>query len=513
MKLRYIIPMFIAAVAMLVSCSDEEKKSFLSDVQVSQSIASLPAGEEADADDKEFQTTITVNANGDWEFKDVPAWLTVTPASGSAGQHTVVFKAKKTTESRTANLKLACNGQEQEINVQQIAKKVELPISTCAQITAGDDGKNYRAKGTVKSIANTTYGNWYLQDETGEVYVYGTLDKNGAEKNFLSLGIEVGDIVTVEGPKKNYNGTIELVNVTVIAIEKSLIKVDSLDIKNNTLGKDGGEFHAVIESKGNGVSVKIPENAKDWLFVNGIDINGSSVVIAFRALANDGGARNATVQFVTTSGGKEYTTETTITQEGSVVACAVSEFLAAEVGDAQYRLTGVISELYYYKEAVAGFYISDYSGTVLVYKPNGFTGTEAKVGDVVTVAGKRGAYKETPQMTSCELESVDHVVIPVSLDEFLTKEDSNDVYYMVTGTIDEIKNASYGNLYLKSGETSLYVYGCYPGWGASGDARKNCLADKNIEVGDQLTVIGVKSTYQGTPQVQNGIYVSHKKAN
>lgn len=49
--------------------------------------------------------------------------------------------------------------------------------------------------------------------------------------------------------------------------------------------------------------------------------------------------------------------------------------------------------------------------------------------------------------------------------------------------------------------------------GASGDARKNCLADKNIEVGDQLTVIGVKSTYQGTPQVQNGIYVSHKKAN
>ena len=327
------------------------------------------------------------------------------------------------------------------------------------------------------------------------------------------MGIEVGDIVTVEGPKKNYNGTIELVNVTVIAIEKSLIKVDSLDIKNNTLGKDGGEFHAVIESKGNGVSVKIPENAKDWLFVNGIDINGSSVVIAFRALANDGGARNATVQFVTTSGGKEYTTETTITQEGSVVACAVSEFLAAEVGDAQYRLTGVISELYYYKEAVAGFYISDYSGTVLVYKPNGFTGTEAKVGDVVTVAGKRGAYKETPQMTSCELESVDHVVIPVSLDEFLTKEDSNDVYYMVTGTIDEIKNASYGNLYLKSGETSLYVYGCYPGWGASGDARKNCLADKNIEVGDQLTVIGVKSTYQGTPQVQNGIYVSHKKAN
>ena len=49
-----------------------------------------------------------------------------------------------------------------------------------------------------------------------------------SEKNFLSLGIEVGDIVTVEGPKTTYNGTVELVNVTVINIEKSLIKVDSL---------------------------------------------------------------------------------------------------------------------------------------------------------------------------------------------------------------------------------------------------------------------------------------------
>ena len=84
---------------------------------------------------------------------------------------------------------------------------------------------------------------------------------------------------------------------------------------------------------------------------------------------------------------------------------------------------------------------------------------------------------------------------------------------MVTGTVDEIANATYGNLYLKSGNTRLYVYGCYPGWGATGDARKNCLANKNIEVGDQLTIIGVKSTYNEVSQVKKGIYVSHKKAN
>ena len=92
--------------------------------------------------------------------------------------------------------------------------------ATCAEIIAGTDGTVYEVKGTCTEIKNTTYGNWMLKDETGEVYIYGTLDASGATKNFTSLGIEVGDVVTVQGPRKYYNGTIELVNVTVVKIEK-----------------------------------------------------------------------------------------------------------------------------------------------------------------------------------------------------------------------------------------------------------------------------------------------------
>ncbi len=33
-----------------------------------------------------------------------------------------------------------------------------------------------------------------------------------------------------------------------------------------------------------------------------------------------------------------------------------------------------------------------------------------------------------------------------------------------------------------------------------------------IEVGDKLTVIGVKATFNDAPQVSNGIYFSHEKA-
>ena len=426
MKLRYIIPMFMAAVTMLVGCSEDEEKSTLSQIQVSQSVISLAAGEEADPADKEFESTITINANGDWEFKDVPDWLTITPVSGGAGKQTIVFKAKKTTESRSAFLKLLCNGQEQEVNVQQIAKKVDIPLSTCEEVAKnGVDGKTYRVKGAVKSIANTTYGNWYLKDETGEVYIYGTLDKNGNEKNFLSLGIGVGDIVTVEGPRKDYNGTIEMVNVTVIAIEKSLIAVDALDIENNTIAKTGGEFHVTLSNKGDGLDVKIPEEAKDWLFVTGINISGETSTVTFKALPNTGGARKATVTFVTTSGGKEYTAETSITQEADVLPHGENPddpFTVAEA-IAKCKAIGSTSDgvIYYAKGTIssikevniekgnATFNISD-DGTddaaITVFRSkflnneNFSSEDQIGVGDEVLICGKLVDYKgETPEFS------------------------------------------------------------------------------------------------------------------
>jgi hypothetical protein len=148
----------------------------------------------------------------------------------------------------------------------------------------------------------------------------------------------------------------------------------------------------------------------------------------------------------------------------------------------------------------------------LVYRAAGFKDSGAKVGDIVTVVGKRAAYKDTPQMGSSTFEEIKYAVTEVSIAEFLTKEDNPNVYYMVTGIVDEIVNETYGNLYIRDGENRLYTYGCYPGWGATGDNRKECIAEVGIEVGDRLTIIGPKSTYKDTPQVNGGIYFSHEKA-
>ena len=504
MKLRYFIS-FFALVALLSACSDDDAMTLLDEIQVSSSYVSI--------DEAGGSNTITLNAKEAWSFdaEEFPEWLTVSPMNGGAGETKVIFTAPAAPDGRTAVLHIACADKTQTINVIQGLSTVSE--ATCAEVISGPESKTYRVTGTVTRIVNTTYGNWYLADETGEIYIYGTLDAKGQTKNFLSLGLEVGDIVTVEGPKTLYGTTVELVDVTVINIQKSLVKVESIDPEDATIPKEGGNVTMNLTCKtNNGISVEIPDEAKDWLGIASI-VGGAEPVVTFHASANPGGDRSTTVVFKTTDDkGKEYTAQATVTQKGAIVACTVAEFLEAAEGDTQYRLTGIIKSLYIYKDQVRGFYIGDYSGEVLVYSPAGFTGAEAKPGDVVTVAGKRGSYNGTPQMVSGQFEELVHEVTPISIDEFLDQEDNPDVYYMLTGTITEIVRLDYGNLYLEDETNNVYVYGTYPGWGATGDNRKNLLETKGIDVGDKLSVIGVKSTYNGAPQLANGVYFSHEKA-
>ncbi|MCH5310972.1 MAG: DNA-binding protein [Prevotella sp.] len=502
MKLKYLFPSLIAAITMLVSCSDDNDPTYLDEIRVSSSYVAL--------DVNGGTTSIDIEAKSDWSInqEEIPNWLTITPVAGS-GNGTISFSAGSTLDGRTAELHINCGDKTQTINV--IQGLAEASPATCAEVIAGPDSKQYLVTGTVTSIANTLYGNWYLTDETGTVYIYGTLDAKGNTKNFESLGLEVGDIVTVKGPKTTYGTTVELVDVTVVNIEKSLIKVDSLDIENNQLPLEGGDFTVSLTCKGsNGVSVEIPSEAKDWLSIVAVN-GGSEPTVKFHAAANAGGDREATIVFNTTDGKKTYSSETTITQKGSIIAVSVAEFLAAEPSNTLYRVSGIITKVA--NASYGNCYIKDFSGETYVYgigAKGDFEALGLKEGDIVTLVGKRGEYKGDPQMAEATAESF-NIVTEVSIEEFLTKEDNPNVYYRVTGNVTEIANATYGNLYISNGANSLYVYGCYPGWGATGDARKDCIATQGIEVGDELTVIGSKSTYNGTPQVNGGIYFSHKK--
>ena len=380
MKLRYFIPFFLAVVAaVFTACSDDNDPTYFDEIRVSQSYVSLNTNGGS--------TSIDIKANGSWTVSEVPEWLTVSPASGT-GNGTITFSADAG-EGRTAEVLITCEGKTQRINIIQGIATVSN--ATCAEVLAGPDSKTYRVTGTVTKIVNTTYGNWYLNDGTGEVYIYGTLDSKGGTKNFLSWGLEVGDQITVEGPKTTYNGTVELVDVTVVKIEKSLIKCDSLTVngvKSDELPLEGGEIVAHLTCKGTGVAVDIPAEAKSWLGVVASTV-GENPTVTFRAMPNAGGDRSTTVHFNTTDGSKNYSDEATISQKGAIVECTIEDFLDAEVSTSQYRITGVITELYESDKQGKSFYVQDYSGKVLVYRAEGFIEAGAKVGDIVTVVGQR----------------------------------------------------------------------------------------------------------------------------
>lgn len=425
MKLKYIIPSLMAVVAaVFTGCSDDNDPSYLDAVRVSQSYVAIPkTGGSA---------TITLKASSDWAFKTqrwiagkdttnaaAPKWLTVTPTSGGAGQVDITFSAEETLDGRNCELLLECNGETQRINViQGLSEVSEVSV---AEVMAGPN-KTYRVTGTVTKIANTSYGNWYMNDGTSadDLYIYGTLDKagkSGANNSIAAWGIEVGDEVTIEGPKTVYNGTVELVNVSVIKINKSLVKVDSLST-NDPLSAEGGEVTAYVTCKGNGVKVEIPEEAKSWLVMSGL--NGNN--ITFRALPNEGDYRKAVVIFKTTSEGKEYTAQATIAQEAKpnapgseALPFTVAEAIAKckEIGstasDQVYYAKGKISSI---KEVStnygnATFNISDDGSDenaltcFRAYSLNNqkfVAEDEIAVGDEVVICGKLVNYKnETPQ--------------------------------------------------------------------------------------------------------------------
>ena len=507
MKLKYFIPMFIMALAMLTSCSDDDVVTYPGDIRVSSSYMALPVDGGS--------TSIDVYCNQKWEVDTVGAfpkkepWFDYSVSSSDKGQ-VLTITADATLDGRSTTIKLVTEGgTTQYVNVMQGLSTVST--ATCAEVIAGPDSKTYQVKGTCTAIANTTYGNWYLNDGTGEIYIYGTLDKDGKEKNFLSLGLEVGDEVVVQGPKTTYGTTVELVNVTVVAINKSLIKVDSTyvgEVASNELPLEGGELTAYVTCKGNGVSVDIPEDAKDWLSIAAIKNGGSEVV--FKAAPNTGGDRNTTVIFKTTDGKKDYTSQMTISQKGSIIPATCAEFNAAPVGDAQYRIYGLVTKVANTK--YGNIYVQDYSGEVYVYGTTNYSDFPVKEGDVVNIVGPRAEHKGNPQMTNATIDELCASAEPISLAEFNAAEDSNDKLYVLTGKISSIENDKYGNVYIEdeTGE-KVYLYGVYGDW--TGANKQYFLKDNAIAVGDTITVVTIKTSHKDAPQGKNAVCFGVEKAN
>lgn len=517
MKLRYFFSAILSSVLLLTGCVQEPLGS-LEDIKLSSTNVSIPQ------DGGEAQVTLT--ATTDWAFvetKDWPSsssWLTLKSGStsGSAGVYELVFAAEGLQGGREISLEIKAGNHSQYLVVRQGNKVVEE--ATCKDVIDGPDGKTYRVKGVCTSIGNTTYGNWYLDDGTGQIYIYGTLDKDGGTKNFESWGMEQGDIVTVEGPKTTYNGTVELVDVTVLSIEKAFVKIIT---EEQTIEKEGGQFDVAIAYKGEGVSLSVPEAIRSWTSVVVLEDRpgvptkmepnpADTAVVKVSVLPNTEGDRSGSISFTSGTSTVDYN----FFQKGSIIETTADEINAAADGETQYRLTGVVSSIANAK--YGNIYISDYTGQVYCYgtydaEGNRFDAFQTPVNlyDIVTVVGPKTSYNDSPQMKNVTVEN--HIpVTSATVADFLAAEEAGDVYYSITGTVanivmdkeDPTQQNVYGNFDIVDETGSVYVYGLLSGWG--GPSKQ--FRDLGLVEGDVITLVGVRSGYKGTPQVGSAFFVS-----
>ncbi|MBE6195899.1 MAG: DUF5018 domain-containing protein [Rikenellaceae bacterium] len=100
--------------------------------------------------------------------------------------------------------------------------EVEIEKITVADfLAAADTAKTYELTGEITRVANTTYGNFDLTDETGTIYVYGLLTPEGeAKTQWAAAGLKLGDKITIQGVYSTYNESPQIQNAIYVSHEE-----------------------------------------------------------------------------------------------------------------------------------------------------------------------------------------------------------------------------------------------------------------------------------------------------
>ncbi len=85
--------------------------------------------------------------------------------------------------------------------------------------------------GVVDSIKNDQYGNLYMSDATGSVYVYGVLTAAGESKKFNTLNVDVTDTLTIKAIYGEYQGAPQVPNAIFVSVAKGAgIKLEPITV-------------------------------------------------------------------------------------------------------------------------------------------------------------------------------------------------------------------------------------------------------------------------------------------
>ena len=503
---------------------------------------------------------ITPGQNGEKPDTTYVPWLTVTPMSGEAGETPVTISAEIAALDRENTIEFICGGAFQQVTVKQAgdpslkpqfpafeggeywimvntgtddapAWQVAKPVGSaygylyCQEAVVGADGSLSSTASNVFTLT-AVEGGFTLQDAAGQYYyMTGTFDSF----NVTTDASQSGNVWTVEqtgdqaftvinagnGKKMQYDP--EYSSFGAYSNERGilpyLVKAEApapelLAIAQTEweLQKEAGVLDIPATVNAANVSVS---NTASWLQYVGVKVIDGVSNLEFNYSENTEAARAATVTVTASDGTIEASVELSISQLGGIVDATAAEINAAEDGPAEYRLTGYISEDT--GSEYGNIYIKDYTGEVYVYgvlDENGeskhWPDMGINAGDIITVIGPKTSYNGNPQLKDVTVE--DHkAVTDATLSEFIAAEVADDVWYRLTGTVDNIYNTEYGNFHLlDDAGNDVVVYGLVAGWG--GPSKE--FTSLGIQEGDVVTIVGVRDEFNGTIQVGDAFFVS-----
>lgn len=453
----------------------------------------------------------------------VTSWLTADKVSGGAGEYSVTLTAPKSDNYITRQLRLVSGDNAQYVTVSQNESVVSL--ASCKEIIDGPDGKVFMVKGVCTEIANTQYGNWYLDDGTGQIYIYGTVDATGAY-NWASFNIAVGDEVTVQGPKTTYGGVVELVDVKVLKVKKSLLAIEQTEF---SVGSSASTITVKALPKGDSFNFK--SNA-DWLAISSTEeVGDTTMVNIFVAENNSPEARSGEIEFSSASGSTVSSLVVKVVQAGLkgqtadnpyTVAEAIAAIDAGTAGTTPVFVKGIISQIDNIdtKYGNAQYWISDdgsTDGQMEIYRGLKFDSAKFVEGDVlgkgwnVVVCGVLTKYGNTYEFKANNfLHSIEGATAAMTASEAIAYIDSPEFdstkKVIVSGVINTVTiSVSYGNAEVwvsDDGSTkefeffrNLYFKGA------------KYTAEDQLKVGDKVSAVGTLTKYKTTYEFAANNYI------
>ena len=160
--------------------------------------------------------SITLKATGDWTAAANASWITIDKASGSGSdksQVVTVTAAANTEGERSGKVTFTMGDKTASVTISQYGA-IQAQTVTIAEFIEKSPGTDewYRITGTITQICDATakaYGNFYIQDATGELFVYGMTkeySENMNDQSFSQIGLKEGDELTFVTQRSEYHG-------------------------------------------------------------------------------------------------------------------------------------------------------------------------------------------------------------------------------------------------------------------------------------------------------------------